>query len=153
MKGCGSRRRYGYICSSKNKCPSHLLQMVNWSSFRQYHCFYYHNQCLRTKIKVVWGSGGSRQSKSISISKINASPLLLQSVNWSPFRHYHSLYYLSQYLRTKIKFLWGCGASRQYEKIPFLKIKPILYYLKWLTWAHLDITIVFTITANVWEQK
>ena len=35
----------------------------------------------------------------------------------------------------------------------FLKIKPPLYYYKGLSGAHLDITIVFTITANVWEQK
>ena len=31
---------------------------------------------------------------------------------------------------------------------PFLKIKPVFFYFKWLTGAHLDITIVFTITAN-----
>ena len=123
LKGCGSRRRYGYICSSKNKCPSHLLQMVNWSSFRQYHCFYYHNQCLRTKIKVVWGCGGGRQSKSISISKIKASPLLLQSVNWSPFRHYHCFYYHRQCLRIKIKFVWGCGGRRQSQSISITKNK------------------------------
>ena len=105
---------------------------------------------FENKNKVcVWGCGASRQSENISISKNKAPPLLFKRVKWSPFRHYHSFYYLSQYLRTKIKFLWGCGASRQYEKIPFLKIKPILYYLKWLTVADLDITIVFIITANV----
>ena len=154
LKGCGSRRRYGYICISKNKCPSHLLQMVNWSSFRQYHCFYYHNQCLRTKIKVVWGCGGSRQSKSISISKNKAPLLLLQRVKWSPFRHYHYVYYLSQCLRPKIKFVFGGVVVADSRKVfPFLKIKPLLYYFKGLTGAHLDITIVFTITVNVCEQK
>ena len=49
--------------------------------------------------------------------------------------------------------MWGCGASRQSESIFNLKRKPFLYYLKGLTGVHLDITIVFTITVNVWEQK
>ena len=143
LKGCGSRRRYGYICSSKNKCPSHLLQMVNWSSFRQYHCFYYHNQCLRTKIKVVQGCGGSRQSKSISISKNKVPLLLLQRVNWSPFRYYQCFYYHSQCLRIKIQFVWGCGGSRQLENISISKNKaPPLYYYKGLSGTHLQITTV-----------
>ncbi len=100
--GCGSCRQYGNISISKNKGPSLLLQMVNWSPFRHYHCFYYHSQCLRTKIKFVWGCGGSRQSKSISISKNKAPLLLLQRVNWSPFRYYQCFYYHSQCLRIKI---------------------------------------------------
>merc|ERR1712175_23920 len=115
--GCGASRQYESISISKNKAPPLLLEMVNWSPFRHYHCFYYHSQCLRTKIKFVWGCGGSRQSKSISISKDKAPPLLLLRVNWSPFRHYHCFYYHSQCLRTKIKFVWGCGASRQSESI------------------------------------
>ena len=113
--------------------------MVNWSSFRQYHCFYYHNQCLRTKIKVVWGCGGSRQSKSISISKIKASSLLIEMVNWSPFRHYHCFYYHNQCLRTKIKFVWGCGASRQSESISISKNKafPLLFQrVNWSPFRH-----------------
>ena len=36
---------------------------------------------------------------------------------------------------------------------PFLKRKPFVYYFKGLTGAHLDITIVFTITANVLDEK
>ena len=104
--------------------------MVNCSPFRHYHCFYYHSQCLRTKIKFVWGCGGSRQSKSISISKNKALPLLLQRVNWRPFRHYHFVYYLRQCLRTKIKFVWGCGASRQSESISISKNKASLLLLQ-----------------------
>ena len=45
--------------------------------------------------------------------------------------------------------VWGCGASRQSEIFLFLKIKFLLYYFKGLTGVLLDITIVFTITANV----
>ena len=37
----------------------------------------------------------------------------------------------------------GCGGSRQFEIFPFLKIRPVLYYFKWLTGADLDITIIF----------
>ena len=132
-------------------CPL-LLQRINWIPFRHYHCFHYHSQCLRTKIKFVWGCGGSRQSKSIYIfSKIRPlSPLILQRVKWSPFRHYHCFYYHSQCLRTKIKFVCGGVVLADSPKVfPFLKIKPPLYYYKGLSGAHLDITIVFTITANV----
>ena len=124
--------------------------MVNCSPFRHYHCFYYHSQCLRRKIKFVWGCGASRQSESISISKKKAFPLLFQRVHWSPFRHYHCFYYHSQCLRTKIKFVCGGLVLADSPKVfPFLKIKPPLYYYKGLSGAHLDITIVFTITANV----
>ena len=49
----------------------------------------------------------------------------------------------------KIKFVWGCGVSRQYERIFISKNKALLYYFKWLTVAHLYITIDFTITDNV----
>ena len=71
----------------------------------------------------------------------------------SSFIHYSCFYYHSQCLRTKIKFVWGCGGSRQSKSISFLKIKPLFYYFKGLTGAHLDITIVLTITVNVWEQN
>ena len=102
------------------------------------------------KIKFVWGCGVSRQYESISISKNKAPRLLLQMVNWSPFRHYHCFYYHSQCLRIKIKFVWGCGASKQFENISISKNKgPHLYCYKGLSGAHLDITILFTITVNV----
>ena len=39
--------------------------------------------------------------------------------------------------------VWGCGANRQSEIFLFLKIKPLLYYFKRLTGAHLDIAIIF----------
>merc|ERR1711942_274631 len=82
--------------------------------------------------------------------KIKSPPLLLQRVKWSPFRHYHCFYYHSQCLRTKIKFVCGGVVLADSPKVfPFLKIKPPLYYYKGLSGAHLDITIVFTITANV----
>ena len=132
--GCGATRQYESISISKNKAPSLLLQMVNLSPFRHYHCFYYDSQCLRTKIKFVLGCGGSRQSKSISISKSKALPLLFQRVKWSPFRHYHFVYYLSQCLRTKIKFVWGCGASRQSESISIFKNKASPLSVQRVNW-------------------
>ena len=49
--------------------------------------------------------------------------------------------------------VWGCGVSRQSESISISKNKACPLLLKGLTGAHLDITIVFTITVNVWEQK
>ena len=154
MWGCGGSRQSKSISISKNKALPLLLQRVNWRPFRHYHFVYYLRQCLRTKIKFVWGCGASRQSESISISKNKASPLLLQRVNWSPFRHYHCVYYLSQCLRPKIKFVFGgVVVADSWKVFPFLKIKPLLYYFKGLTGAHLDITIVFTITVNVCEQK
>ena len=39
--------------------------------------------------------------------------------------------------------VWGCGASRQSEIFPFVKIKPLLYYFKRLTGGHLEIIIIF----------
>merc|ERR1711895_245186 len=108
---------------------------------------------IKNKV-CVWGCGASRQSESISISKNKAPPLLLQRVNWSPFTHYHCFYYHSQCLKTKIKFVCGGVVLADSPKVfPFLKIKPLPYYLKGLSGAHLDITIVFTITANVSDQK
>ena len=102
----------------------------------------------------VWGCGASRQSESISISKNEASvPVLVQRVKLNPFRNYHRFNYHSQCLRSKIKFVWGCGASRQYERIFISKNKALLYYLKGLIGAHLDFNIFVTMTVNVWEQK
>merc|ERR1712120_13202 len=75
MGGCGASTQSESISISKNKAPPLLLQRVKWSPFRHYHCFYYHSQCLRTKIKFVCGCGASRQSESISISKNKAPPL------------------------------------------------------------------------------
>ena len=45
--------------------------------------------------------------------------------------------------------VWECGASRQSESISIYKNKAPLYYYRGLSGAHLDITSVFTITANV----
>ena len=57
-------------------------------------------------------------------------------------------------LENKIEFVFGGVVLADSPKVfPFLKIKPLLYYFKGLTGAHLDITIVFTITANVSDQK
>ena len=101
----------------------------------------------------VGGCGASRQSESMSISKNEAPPpVLVQRVNWIPFTHYHCFDYHSQCLKTKIKFVCGGVVLADSPKVfPFLKIKPLLYYFKGLTGAHLDINIVFTITANVSE--
>ena len=71
-------------------------------------------------------------------------------VDWSPFRHYHYLYCHIQCLKRKIEFVFGGVVLAGSPKVfPFLKLKPLLYYFKVLTGAHLDITIVFTITVNV----
>ena len=128
--------------------------MVNCSPFRHCHWFYYHSQCLRRRIKFVWGSGSSRQSESISIFKKRAFPLVFQRVNWSPFEHYHCFYYHSKCLKTKTKFVWGYGASRQSESISSSKNKappspPLVSITKGLSGAHLYITIDFTVTDNV----
>ena len=106
---------------------------------------------LENKNRIcVWGCGASRQSESIFISKNEAPPpVLVRRVKLNPFRNYHCFNYDSQCLRSKIKFVWGCGASRQYERIFISKNKALLYYFKWLTVAHLYITIDFTITDNV----
>ena len=46
--------------------------------------------------------------------------------------------------------VWGCGASKQFENISISKNKaPPLYCYKGLSGGHLDITILFTMTANV----
>merc|ERR1711895_168430 len=118
---------------------------------RHYHCFYYHSQCLRTKIKFVCGGVVLADSpKVFPFLTIKPPPLLLQRVKWSQFRHYQCFYYYSQCLRSKIKFVCGGVVLADSPKVfPFLKIKPLLYYFKGLSGAHLDITIVFTITANV----
>ena len=42
----------------------------------------------------------------------------------------------------------GVVLADSQKVFPFLKRKPFVYYFKGLTGAHLDITIVFTITAN-----
>ena len=49
--------------------------------------------------------------------------------------------------------MWGCGASRQSELFPFLKIKPILYYFKRLSGAHLDISIIFYYDSQCLKTK
>ena len=79
--------------------------------------------------------------------------LYYKRVKLNPFRNYHCFNYHSQCLRSKIKFVWGCGASRECGRISISNSKGLLYYFKGLSWAHLDIKIVLTIRANVWEQK
>ena len=80
-------------------------------------------------------------------------PVLVQRDKLNPFRNYHCFNYQRQCLRSKIKFVWGCGASRECGRISISNSKGLLYYFKGLSWAHLDIKIVLTIRANVWEQK
>ena len=129
--------------------------MVDWSPFRHYHYFLLSHPMFENKNRIcVWGCGASRQSESISISKNEASvPVLVQRVKLNPFRNYHRFNYDSQCLRSKIKFVWRCGASRECGRISISNSKGLLYYFKGLSWAHLDIKIVLTIRANVWEQK
>ena len=125
--GWGASRKAGSISISKNKAPPLWLNRVKWSPFIHSHCFYHHSQCLRTKIKFACGCGASRKAGSISISK-NKAPLWLNRVKWSPFIHSHCFYHHSQCLRTKIKFVCGCGASRQSKSISISKNKaPSLY--------------------------
>ena len=108
----------------KIKPPPLLPQRVKWSPFRHCHCFYYHSLCLRTKIKFVcWGVVLADRLEVFPFLKTKSPPLLLQRVEWSPFRHSHCFYYHSQCLRTKIKFVCGCGASRQSESISISKNK------------------------------
>ena len=61
---------------------------------------------------------------------------------WSPFIYSH-------FLLSQPKFASGCGASRKAGSISISKNKAPLYYYRGLSGAHLEITIVFTITANV----
>ena len=49
--------------------------------------------------------------------------------------------------------VWGCGASRQSEIFPFLKIKALLYYFKRLTGGHLEITIIFYYQSQCLKTK
>ena len=105
------------------------------------------------KIKFVWGCGASRQYESISISKNKAPPLLLQMVNWSPFRHYHCVYYLRECLRPKMQLVFGGVVVADSPKVfPFLKIKYFFYYFKGVTGVHLDITIVL-LSQSLFENK
>ena len=129
--------------------------MVDWSPFRHYHYFLLSHPMFENKNRIcVWGCGASRQSESISISKNEASvPVLVQRVKLNPFRNYHRFNYDSQCLRSKIKFVWRCGASRECGRISISNSKGLLYYFKGLSGAHLDITIVLIITANVWEEN
>merc|ERR1712120_45358 len=98
----------------------------------------------------VWGCGISRQSESISISKNEASVfVLVQRVKLNPFRNYHCFNYQSQCLRSKIKFVWGCGASRECGRISIFNSKGLPYYFKGLSAGYSDIKIVLTIRGNV----
>ena len=73
--------------------------------------------------------------------KIKYPPLLLHRVKWSPFIHSHCFYHHSQCLRTKIKFVCGCGASRQPKSISISKNKAPPLWLIWLSGVHLYIPI------------
>ena len=86
----------------------------------------------------------------MSISKNKAPPLLLQRVDWGPFRYCHYFYYHSQCLKTKIEFVFGGVVLADSPKVfPLPKMKPLPVLLKELSCVHLEITIVLTITANV----
>ena len=100
--------------------PPLWLNRVKWSPFIHSHCFYHHSQCLRTKIKFVCECGASRQSESISISKIKAPHLWLIWINgvhlYIPIFYYHSQ-----------SLPLGVVLVERLEIFPFLKIKPTLY--------------------------
>ncbi len=86
--------------------------------------------------------------------KKNHSPVLLQRVKWSPFRHYHCFYYHSQCFRPKIKFVCGGVVLADSQKLfSFLKIKLLLYYFKRLTGGHLEITIIFYYHSKCLKTK
>ena len=107
---------------------------------------------LENKIEFVFGGVVLADSPKVFPFSKNEAPLppvLVQRVKLNPFINYHCFNYHRQCLRTKIMFVWGCGASRQCRSISISKSKGLLYYFKGLSGAHLDITIVLTITANV----
>ena len=70
-------------------------------------------------------------------------PLWLNRVKCSPFIHSHYFYHHSQCLRTKIMFLCGCGASRQFKSISIYKNKAPPLWLIWLSGVHLYIPIFY----------
>ena len=128
--GCGASRKAGSISISKNKAPPLWLNRVKWSPFIHSHCFYYHSQCLRTKIKFACGCGASRQVGSISISKNKAPlPLLLHMVKWSPYIHFYC------FLLSQPKFACGCGASRKAGSISISKNKAPPLWLNRVKWS------------------
>ena len=136
-----------------NKAPPLSLQRVEWSPFRYCHYFYYHSQCLKTKIEFVFGGVVLADSGQVfPFTKMKA--LFISRKVWvEPIRNYHCFNYHRECLWTKIMFVWGCGASRQWRSISISKSKGFLYFFKGLSGAHLDITIVLSITANVWEEN
>ena len=82
---------------------------------------------LENKIEFVFGGVVLADSpKVLPFPKMKPpSPaVLVRRVELNEFRNYHCFNYDSQCLRSKIKVVWGCGASRQYERIFILKIKP-----------------------------
>ena len=62
-------------------------------------------------------------------------------------------YHHIQCLWIKVKFACGSGDIRNEKVFPFLFPLPPLYDYLGLCGIHLYIPIVFTTTANVWEQK
>ena len=103
---------------------------VKCSPFIHFHCFYHDSQCLRTKIKFACGCGASRQVGSISISRNKAPlPLLLHSVKWSPFIHFHC------FLLSQPKFAYGCGSSRKAGSISISKNKAPPLWLNRVKWS------------------
>ena len=102
----------------------------------------------------VWGCGASRQCEIFLFLKIKILLYYFKGLAGAHLDITIIFYYHSQCLKTKIEFVFGGVVLADSPKVfPFLKIKPLFYYFKGLTGAHLDITIVFTITVNVCEQK
>ena len=101
----------------------------------------------------VWGCGVSRQSESISISKNKACPLLLKGLTGAHLDITIVFTITVNVWEQKQSLCGGMVLADSPKVFPVLKRKPFLYYFKGLTGVHLDITIVFTITANVWEEK
>ena len=66
---------------------------------------------FENKIKFLWGCGSRRQYVNISISKNKGPPLLVQKVDWRPFRNYHYFLLSQQMFENKNRIcVWGCGA-------------------------------------------
>ena len=109
---------------------------------------------MKIKIEFVFvGVVLGDSLKVYSYPKRSPRPVLVQRVKLNPFRNYNCFNYHSQCLRSKVKFVWGCGASRGCGRISISNSKGLVYYFKGLSGAHLDIAIVLTITVNVWEEN
>ena len=101
----------------------------------------------------VWGCGGSRQFEIFPFLKIKPPLYYYKGLSGA---HLHiTIVLLSQpmFENQNKSCVWGCGGSRQFEIFTFLKIKPLVYYFKWLTGAHLDITITFYYHSQCLKTK